>query len=272
MLSEIAFHVAGLEVLLRAEPAMMLGLPPVQHGQAAASPGLVIELHHRRELDRQIHDPDHPQFRKRRDRDVLVVERSDVRGRIDATTLPVRAHFEVAADVHAREACVRVALSVALPCHDALILHASAVAWAGAGHVFTGVSGAGKSTIAALLDEHPDCTRLADELVVLARTDDGWSVHTPPVIGKEDLPLGARAPLASIDLLAHAPAHRRERLGAAATMSEILRHVVIYAAEPATTERVLTLVERLVREVPCHRLEFAPRRDVAMYLLAETRS
>jgi hypothetical protein len=266
MLTEIAFQIAGVEVLLRGEPSMMVGLPPVAFARPVRAPGLVVELEHHAALDDAALAPDHPRFARRLDRDVLVVERGDARGRIDASAAPVRARFEVGANLHAREACLRVALSVALPCHQALILHASAVRWAGKAHVFTGVSGAGKSTIAALLDGHPGCARLADELLILARGDDGWRVHVPPVLGKVDLPVNDAAPLASVDLLVQAAAHHRERLGGGAALRELLRHVVVYAAEPATTERVLGLVERLVHEVPCHRLAFTPDLGVAAVL------
>jgi hypothetical protein len=258
---ELAFHVAGLEVLLRGSAAALMGLPPLLHGGAAADPGLVIDLEHEPARDLAPHAADHPRFSRRRDGARLVVERADLAGEIDASSTPVRARFRVAADLYAREACLRVALSVALPCHGAVILHASAVRHRGVAHVFTGVSGAGKSTIATLLDRQPGFDRLTDELVVVARGP--WRVHVPALIGDAGLPIGTEAPLASVELLAQAAAHRRARLAPAAAVRELLRHVVVYAAEPATAERVLDIIEQLVIEIPCHRLEFANDPSVA---------
>lgn len=229
---------------------------------AAGAPAIEIELEHVPALALPAKWADHPQFSRRREDDVLVVERADAVGRIDLAAAPLRARFQVPDDRYAIEACIRVALSVALPRRDALLLHASAVQWGGAARVFTGVSGAGKSTIAGLLADHPACARMADEMVILQRAAAGWTLHVPPFYGIDDLPLGDHAPVASIELIRQAPAHQRTPLAPAAALRELLRHVVVYAAEPATTELVLALAERLVREVPCHRLEFA--RDPAV--------
>lgn len=263
---EVGFQIAGVDVRLRsAEPRCVDGLPHgLTAGASGAPPALVVELDHAPELGGRPCRADHPAFSRRRDGQRLVVDRSDAEGWIDLASDPVRARFRVPDDLYAREACLRVALSVALPSRDALILHASAVEWDGHAHVFTGVSGAGKSTIAALLAARPGCRRLADELLVLARDPDaGWSVHVPPVIGIAGLPIGARAPLASIDLLAQAPSHRRAGMSSVIAARELLRHVVVYAAEPVTADRVLALVVQLVAEVPCFRLAFRNDASVA---------
>jgi len=263
-MAEIVFHIAGLEVLLRSGDERVLeGLPfGLTATHTPTAPGLVVDF----DRDASLGPPyaaDHPRFTRRRDGDRLLVERADCAGWIELSGAPVRARFRVPDDLYAREACLRVALSIALPRHDAVILHASAVRSEGRAHVFTGVSGTGKSTIASLLDELPGYQRLADELLVLARGADGWSVHVPPFVGVTGLPIGEHAPLASIELLAQAASHRRTALAPLAAMRELLRHVVVYAAEPATADRVLAITERLVADVPCHRLEFRNDPSVA---------
>jgi hypothetical protein len=261
-------QVAGVTVELRAAAAGLLDALPLGGfaGAPGAAPDLVIELAGDPQLEGRPPAADHPAFARHREGDDLVVERADVVGRIALAGTPLRARFAVAGDLYAREAAVRVALSVALPRRGGLILHASAVAPRGAAHVFTGVSGAGKSTIARLLDGLPGCQRLADELLVVVREPEGWHVHVPPVLGIAGLPLGARVPLASVELLAQAPAHARTPRPAALAIRELLRHVVVYASEPHTAGAVLALVERLVREVPCHRLAFAPDPSVGAVL------
>ncbi len=200
---------------------------------------------------------DYPALARRVDGTRLHVERADVIGELDLAGTPLRAAFRVAGHDHSVESSLRVALSVALPRHDALVLHASAVEHAGRAQVFAGVSGAGKSTIAAMLDGAPGFSRLADELVVLAREPSGWSVHVPPFLGVAGLPRGTIRPLGALHLIVQAAGHRREGMTTGDAMRELLRHVVVYAAEPATTERVLDLVGQLVAEVPTGRLRFA---------------
>ena len=267
MTAEVAFQIAGIDVLVRsAESRALAGIPFGGAQATGAAPALIVELELAPELGARPFAPDHPAFARRIEGDRLRIERSDAEGWIELAGDPVRAWFRVSEELYAREACLRVALSIALPRRDALILHASAVEWDGAAHVFTGVSGAGKSTIARILASRPRCRRLADELLVLAREPRGWTLHVPPLIGVAGLPIGESAPLASIDLLVQAGDHHRERLAPRAAMRELLRHVVVYAAEAATTERVLGLVERLVADVPCHRLAFRDDPTVAPVL------
>lgn len=272
MVPSVAFRFVGLDVLLRAQDAELLRLPRSYDRFRIEAPapervGLLIELERSSERDPPPRAPDHPRFSRRREGDVLVVERADAIGRIRPAQSPVHAHFRVAVDEHALEACLRVALSVALPANGALILHSSAVRWHGRGYVFSGVSGAGKSTIAAMLPAaDPGFERLADELLVVACDAGGWRVHVPPFFGIDDLPYGDSAPLDSINLLRQAPAHRRERLAAGPALRELMRHVVVYAAEPVTTDHALGLASRLVAEVPCYRLEFAKDPSVAEVL------
>jgi hypothetical protein len=263
-MAEVAFQIAGLEVLLRADdPRAVAGLPFGGTPQPPRDPGLVIDF----ELDPTLGPPyalDHPAFARRREGGRLIVERADCNGYVTLDGEPVTARFRVPEELYAREACMRVALSIALPRHDALILHASAARReGGAAHVFTGVSGAGKSTIAQRVATRPGWRRLADELLVVARTSRGWNVHVPPLVGVDGLPIGEHAPLASIELLAQAPAHARTRLAPANAMRELLRHVVVYAPEAATADRVLAITSRLVATVPCHRLEFRDDASVA---------
>jgi hypothetical protein len=266
----VAFELSGVTTLLRSPfEDGLAGLPPTyarHQVPSPSAPALVIDVEHVPELGARPRAPDHPAFARRRDGDTLLVERGDAEGRIDLGGTPMRARFRISGDRYALEACVRVALSVALPRHGALILHASAVKWRGTAHVFTGVSGAGKSTIAVMLDTLPGCERLADELLVIARAGDGWDVLVPPFLGIDGLPRGDRAPLASIDLLVQAPMHRRAALAPAEALRELLRHVVVYAAEPDTTARVLALTSALVAGVACHRLEFAKDPSVGAIL------
>lgn len=259
-----AFRVAGLEVVLRSDfPGLMGGLPVTYEAAAipeALAPGLEIELVRSPERNGRPRAPDHPRFAARRDGEALIVERPDCVGRVEVGE-PVRARFALSDDPYTLEACVRVAIAVALARRDAFILHASAVKWRDEALVFTGVSGAGKSTIAQLL--MAKCERLADELLVLSRTPEGWQVVIPPFLGITDLPRGSTTPLAAVHLIQQAAAPRVVPLPRAQALRELLRHVVVYAAEPATAGLVLDLADRLTQEIPCVRLEFANDPTVA---------
>ena len=263
-------EIGGLAARVDAGDAALLG-PLAARWQVCAArapraPDLTIEIRHDAALEGRPLADDYPAISRRLDGARLIVERADLRGELDLDARPLRARFRVAGHDHSVESAMRVALSVALPRRGGLLVHASAVERHGRAHVFAGVSGAGKSTIAALLDGVPGFVRLADELVVIARGADGWTLHVPPLLGLAGLPRGATRPLAAVHLIAQAPGHRREPLATAAAMRELMRHVVVYAAEPDTSARVLELVGQLLAEVPTDRLAFAKDPSVSEVL------
>jgi len=159
----------------------------------------------------------------------------------------------------------RTAASGARARRGCLTRHASAIEAAGQALVFTGVSGAGKSTISAMLDR-PPARKIGDELLVLARGEAGWSVYVPPYLGPAGIAHGAEAPLAAIHFLVQAPVHARSLVAPAVAMRELLRHVLIYVAEQRTAGHVLALADALTAAVPCYRLEFRKDPGVAEVL------
>lgn len=264
-MAETSFQLAGVRVLVRSSDDVTATLPEAyaRYARAAGRPDLVVDVRHDAALENQPPGPGYPGFARRRAGGHLEVARADVAGSIALSDDVVTARFRIADHASSLEACLRVALSVALPRHGALVMHGSAVIAGGRGHLFSGVSGAGKSTIARLLADAAGCERLADDLAIIARGDAGWSIEVPPFLGTTGLPHGRVVPLASIDLLVQAPAHRRTTLPRGDAIRELLRHVAVFAAEESTSASVLDLVARLVGEVPVHRLEFALDAGVA---------
>lgn len=284
--SELRFCVAGLEVMLvAARPGSLDGLAGSyrEYPSAGGPPGLVIEVERVPGLGRdRARNPAYPAFDSVwQPPDTVVLSRFDAEGRVvvpvadlagslssggDPRGQPVRARFRVGDSPNSLEAAIRIGMSMALPRRGALILHASAIAAGGQALVFAGKSGAGKSTIAAMLAAagHP---MLSDELLVIAPRDgdgdgdDGdWLVHVAPFLGAPDLVRRshrARVPAGGIHFLVQARHHLRTRLAPAEALRELLRHVLVYVAEPGTASLVLAAAARLVGAVPCHRLAFA---------------
>jgi hypothetical protein len=268
--AELRFHIAGLPVAIRARESRELAdlAAAYRAFPSDAAPALVVEIERVGGVDvfGRERGPEYPAFaRTLGPGGRLHVERFDAEGDIDTGELPLRAWFRVGPSANSLEACVRIALSLALPRHGALMMHASAVEHAGHALVFTGVSGAGKSTISSMLD-HAPARKIGDEIVVLRR---GWTVHIPPYLGPFDrtgIAHGASAPLDGIHVLVQAPHHARTPMSPTAALRELLRHVLVYVAEPRTAEHVLALVADLTRQVPVYRLEFRKDPGVASVL------
>lgn len=253
------FRFAGLPVeVVASHPGALDDLAPIYARFATdAPPRLVITIARVDGFDREP-GPGYPAFERRATDDGrLRVERYDAEGVVDVAASPITAAFQVGPSANSLEACVRIAASVALAQDGAVILHASAVAHDGQALVFSGVSGAGKSTISSMLAEaYPSCTKIADELLVLRPTAAGVALEVPPYLGPAGVAHGAAAPLAAIYFLVQAPFDRREPVAPGAALRELLRHVLVYVAEPTTAERVLAVVAAIVAATPCFRLHF----------------
>jgi hypothetical protein len=163
------------------------------------------------------------------------------------------------------EGALRLCLSVVIPSEGGILLHASALAWRGQGYVFTGISGAGKSTIIKLLRDQPDVRSLGDELVVLRPGASGVTVHSTPLNGElEPAPPGASS-LARLFFLCTPP----ERLGTVAHRgATLLRNVASHARDPETVPRLLRAVETVVATVPWATLARPSRDELAAALTA----
>ena len=270
-MAELRFHIAGLPVAVRARESRELADLAAAYRQfpTDAAPALTIDVERTAGFDRE-RGPEYPAFARTLGAGGrLHVERFDAEGDIDTGDLPLRASFRVGPSANSLEACVRIALSLALPRHGALMMHASAVEHAGHALVFTGVSGAGKSTISSLLD-HAPARKIGDEIIVLHRVGTGvdarWHVFIPPYLTPFDrtgIEHGTSAPLDGIHVLVQAPRHARTPMTPTAALRELLRHVLVYVAEPRTAEHVLALVADLTRQVPTYRLEFRKDAGVA---------
>lgn len=277
--AERRFCIAGIEVgLVSMQPDGLDGLASAYASCPSRGGALDLLL----EIERipgfwrgRPRSPAYPAFDATlREPDTLALSRYDAEGELslpDADHAPLRGRFRVGESPSSLEAIVRIGMSIAAPRRGGLVLHASAVEVAGQALVFAGTSGAGKSTIAAMLDGLPGqaapVVRLADELLVVMPGPDGtWDVHVPPFLGGVALPSGARRGLAGVHFLAQTPAHRRTRLPRTEALRGLLPHVLAYVAEPGTAARVLAAGAALVAAVPCYRLEFARNPGVVRVL------
>jgi hypothetical protein len=140
-----------------------------------------------------------------------------------------------------------------------LLLHSSGVVSEGAGFVFTGSSGAGKSTIAALSSRD---TVLNDEICLVRFHESETILESTPFNGFFRRKSEGNAPLRCVFVLHQAKAHAVRPMGRGEAVAALLPQLVpvIGMDERITRDtlrRMLDLAAELQRRVPVRRLEFA---------------
>jgi hypothetical protein len=141
----------------------------------------------------------------------------------------------------------------------------------GAGLLFLGHSGAGKSTIAGMLDGRAQI--LCDDRNIVRRWPDGFRVHGTWSHGEIPRVSATSAPLAAILLLTKAEENRlvkvADRVRLASTLAACMIKPVVDAG---WWEKSLDLIETMINEIPCYEMRFDKSGAIVPALLELARS
>ena len=127
----------------------------------------------------------------------------------------------------------------------------------GRGHLFAGVSGAGKTTTARLWQGAAKGIVSDDRVIVREREGVPWMYGTP-WHGEAELSAPLAAPLAGIYLLEQSTANEMREIPRAAAVARLFRCTFPAFWDPAALEFTLSFLERLAAAVPVRELAFTP--------------
>jgi len=166
-------------------------------------------------------------------------------------------HVAFASSPYAVDTLLRIVHSLLLAPVGGLLLHAAGGVRHGSGALFSGVSGAGKTTLARLAPR--DVQLLTDEVSYLRRDGPDFRVYGTPFAGElgisgEDV----SAPLSAIYLIEHGPANRVERASESEAVRRLMRNTLFFAREKQLVAHVFSTVCALAAGVPVYRLAFVP--------------
>jgi len=196
------------------------------------------------------------------------LSRGDFRASFDLRAR--RGDLSFAPNPYSVDALLRVVHSLLLAPAGGLLLHASGGIRNGRGVLFSGVSGAGKTTMARLAP--PGVQLLTDEISYVRRDGDGFRVYGTPFSGELGIQgENVSAPLAAIHLIEHGPANRMESVAEGEAVRRLMRNTLFFAQEGALVSQVFATVCELVRQVPVYRLEFVPDARVWEMISADAR-
>jgi hypothetical protein len=167
---------------------------------------------------------------------------------------------------------LRACLAWSLPGRSAALLHAAALAIGKRGFALVGPEGCGKSTWARIGDEH-GAHVLSDDLVLVECGDAGAELLGSPFRSTHE---GDYRPgrwrLAAILFPRHGAPPAIADCDALRAGARLAANLPFVADAIERDDRVAQLVDRLVREVPCRELTFAPDPSFLDLLRAEPSS
>jgi hypothetical protein len=137
----------------------------------------------------------------------------------------------------------------------------------GRGHLFVGVSGAGKTTTAGLWEGR---TRgiVSDDRVVVREQDGALWMFGTPWHGEAELSMPGGAPLSGVYLLAQAETNALRTLDAAEAVARLFRCTFPLFYDAAALDFTLSFLERIVAGVPVRELRFTRDRGIVDLVLA----
>jgi hypothetical protein len=176
--------------------------------------------------------------------------------------------LEMAPTAHV-ENFLRVAYAWLCLQNGGLLLHAAGAIRNGQGFVFFGPSGAGKTTTSRLAARTADV--VSDDLVII-RGDNGRCIlHGVPFKGElSDAPRANQsAPLAGLYRLRQDTSHYLEPIPRAQAVAELAAASPFVVREPALSDRLLELCNRIAKTIPVQQLHF--RRDDGFWKVIDGR-
>ena len=146
---------------------------------------------------------------------------------------------------------------------DAVMIHASCVLNDQKGRIFTGFSGAGKSTISKIWAEAGN-TIINDDRLIIRKRNEHYYVYNTPMYYK-DVP--KKAALDSIFLISHSPHNKIKKISGALAVSKVLAFCIQNNFDPDFIQTKLNFLIELTTQIHVYELGFVPDKSVINFIL-----
>ena len=168
-----------------------------------------------------------------------------------------RGDVRQAANPYSIDAVLRILHSLLLAQEGGFLLHAASAIRNGRAFLFSGVSGAGKTTSASLAPQ--DAKLLTDEISYVRKTTEGYTACGTPFTGElARVGENCSAPVKAVFLLAQGPVNRIDPVSTVEATRCLLRNTLFFAKDPDLVKLVFRTACEFVDKVPVQRLTFVP--------------
>jgi len=193
--------------------------------------------------------------RVRREGDDWLIERGDFQARWDSRI--GRGSVRQNANPYSLDSVLRILHSLILAERGGFLLHAASTICNGRAYLFSGVSGAGKTTMTRLAPA--GITLLTDEISYLRPSADGYAAFGTPFTGElARVGENCAAPVSALFFLEKGPENRIDELPSAEAVRRLMRNILFFAEDHRLVEKLLATACDFVARVPIRRLTFYP--------------
>jgi hypothetical protein len=184
-----------------------------------------------------------------------LLERGDFHARWDPRT--GRGSVRQNANPYSLDSVLRILHSLILAERGGFLLHAASAICDGQAYLFSGVSGAGKTTMTRLAPA--DITLLTDEISYLRPSAEGYSAFGTPFAGElAKAGENCTAPVSTLFFLEKGRENRVDEMSSAEAVRRLMRNILFFAEDQGLVERLLATACEFVARVPIRRLTFYP--------------
>ena len=149
---------------------------------------------------------------------------------------------------------------------NGMMLHASAIEYQGKAYLFSGPCGMGKSSHTRLWHAlyGDEVQFFNDDKPALRRLDDKWFAYGTPWCGKDGINQNKKVPLGGICFLRRGENDEIRRLDKKEAMQYVLWQTTSKLKDVNKMTKLLSLVDKLVREIPIFELKCTKEQSAAL--------
>jgi hypothetical protein len=168
-----------------------------------------------------------------------------------------RGRIRQSANPYSIDSVLRIVHTLILAREGGFLLHSAGAIRNRRAFLFSGVSGAGKTTISRLAPK--DVTLLTDEVSYIRRVDAGYRACGTPFAGElARVGENCSAPIGSLFFLEKGPENKICSMAKSEATRRLMRNILFFAEDAELVDKVFESACEFVERVPVQRLTFAP--------------
>lgn len=150
----------------------------------------------------------------------------------------------------------RVVTAIRIFTVGGVMLHAAGIVRNQLGYIFTGYSGAGKTTVCKLSKEF---LVLNDDMLILSPTESGWQISATPFTNPTQVcPGSGSAPLHKILYLVQDKTHHLGDVSITQAVAELLTHIPVISNSHEHTSALMNRCVDIIHKTEVKKLHFLP--------------